>query len=234
MLKVSDAHQFRKAIAGISMVIAPVLLFVAILIHPGRRSADAAQFALVSGHSSRWLVATIIGMVALLFSVPAILGLMHMLRERRVAYGHVGGALVLVGTLAVSGLLALQLVLWQMATGAFATDQMQTLLHTFSTSAATFIPFYLLSLLVGLGFCVLAYGLYQARAVDWWEAATVAGAAVLLDIGGIFYSNLLFAIGAAVMIVGLGAVGLRVMSETEEEWIHTPSDKPSRLMAGLH
>jgi hypothetical protein len=231
MLKVSDAHQFRKAMAGASMVIAPVLLLVATLIHPGRRAGDAAQFALVFGHSGRWLVAIIIGLVALLFSVPAILGLMHMLRERKVVYGHIGGGLALVGTLAVSGLLALQLAVYEIATGAFA--QGQALLHVFSTNAATFVPFYLLSLLVGIGFCVLAYGLYQARAVDWWEAATVACAAVLLDIGGIVYSNLLFVIGAAVMIVGLGAIGLRVMSETEEEWIHTPSDKPSRLVAGL-
>jgi hypothetical protein len=35
----------------------------------------------------------------LVLMVPAVLGLMHMLREREVAFGHVGGAVALIGLL---------------------------------------------------------------------------------------------------------------------------------------
>ena len=47
--------------------------------------------------------------------VPAVLGLMHMLRERQVAFGHVGGGLAMLGLLAFTGIVAMELVMWQMA-----------------------------------------------------------------------------------------------------------------------
>ena len=42
--------------------------------------------------------------------VPAVLGLMHMLREREVAFGHVGGGLAMLGLLAFTGIVAMELV----------------------------------------------------------------------------------------------------------------------------
>ena len=49
--------------------------------------------------------------------VPAVLGLMHMMREREVAFGHVGGGLAMLGLLAFAGIVAMELVMWQMVAG---------------------------------------------------------------------------------------------------------------------
>jgi len=46
-----------------------------------------------------WYVAQLIGLVSIVLAVPAVLGLMHMLREREVAWGHIGGGLAMLGLL---------------------------------------------------------------------------------------------------------------------------------------
>ena len=40
--------------------------------------------------------------------VPAVLGLMHMLREREVAFGHLGGGLAMVGLLALAEIVGME------------------------------------------------------------------------------------------------------------------------------
>jgi hypothetical protein len=72
-------------------------------------------------------------LISIVLAVPATLGLMHMLRERHVAAGHVGGGLALVGLLAFTGVTAVQLVVWQMAQPQLERGQMVSLLQASTT-----------------------------------------------------------------------------------------------------
>jgi hypothetical protein len=56
-------------------------------------------------------VAVLLSMVAVALVVGVTLGFMHMLREREVAYGHIGGALALVGLLATAAAFGAQMTL---------------------------------------------------------------------------------------------------------------------------
>src|SRR4051795_3838950 len=87
MFGISDAHHFRKMVAGFCMVFAPLCMLVGFLADP-----DASYAFLFAGA---------------VLMVPASLGLMHMLREREVALGHVGGGLSLVGLMGMAGLIAM-------------------------------------------------------------------------------------------------------------------------------
>ena len=46
------------------------------------------------------MAAHLVLLASVVLALPAVLGLMHMLRERMAAYGHIGGALALPGLLA--------------------------------------------------------------------------------------------------------------------------------------
>jgi len=95
----TDAHHLRKLVAGICMIVAPMLLLVAMILE---RRVGASEDSFVIGRvgdpdtGSLEQMLLVAGLVAM---VPATLGLMHMLREREVSYGHVGGAIALLGLL---------------------------------------------------------------------------------------------------------------------------------------
>ena len=108
MMTLSDAHGFRKAVAGICMLLAPLAFLAAAIVTPTIDSThEGAILRGVASNPDRFYIATLLIIISIVFLVPAVLGLMHMLRERRVAWGHAGGALDQgIEHLGVGGLLA--------------------------------------------------------------------------------------------------------------------------------
>jgi hypothetical protein len=101
-MSVSDSHHFRKMIAGCCMVAGPLLALAAFVVSPALKDGSAAHVAEVARHQDAFLTSMILSLAAVLLVIGAVLGLMHMLREREVAYGHIGGALALVGLVATT------------------------------------------------------------------------------------------------------------------------------------
>jgi hypothetical protein len=164
--------------------------------------------------------------------VPALLGLMHMLRERQVALGHVGGGLAMLGLLAFTAIVAMELVMWQMA-GAGNTGEAVALLERLNETAGIVIPFVLLSFGFALGMACLAVGLYRARAVQSWMAVFVAVGAILFGFAVATAMDWLAIVAAAFLVVGLGAIGRMVLRETDEAWEHTPEYEGFRSVPGM-
>src|SRR5919197_609958 len=199
-MHLSDAHHFRKIVAGACMVVAPIVLLLAL--------------------------------VSIALTVPAALGLMHMLREREVAFGHVGGGLAMLGLLAFAGIVGMELVMWQMVAGG-STREAVALLERLNETAGIVIPFVLVSFGLSPGLACLAIGLYRARAVQSWMAISVATGAILLGIAFGAALNWLAIVAAAFLVVGLGAIGRMVLRETDEAWEHTPEYEGFRPVPGM-
>jgi hypothetical protein len=228
----SNTHHFRKLVAGACLIAAPLLLLVGLVIHPEMDSDEAAQLAIVRDNLDAWYASHLILLVALVLAFPAVLGLMHMLREREAALGHVGGGLALLGLLAYVGIVAIDgFVLWQM--GSFgAQDQMAELFQRLNETAGIVIPLYVVSFAFALGAVCLAAGLYRARAVQSWMAGCVALGAVLNVIGGVTYAGWLQIVAAAFLLVGFGSIGRMVLTESDEDWEHTPEHRGFRPLPG--
>ena len=189
MESLSNAHHFRKMVAGICMVFGPLALLLAMVFESKIGISENAYVIGKVGNPDTGQIEQLLLVAGLVLMVPAALGLMHMLREREVDVGHVGG------TVALLGLLVLP---W-----AFMA-----------------------------GLVILAFGLFRAHALQWTWALCIAAGAILLGIGGGAESELFAIGGAAIMLVGLGATGLRVLSESDEEWEHTPDYTRGRPLAG--
>jgi hypothetical protein len=231
-MHLSDAHHSRKMLAGACMVLAPVFLLVATVIHPASDMDEATQVATIADNLDAWYAAHLIALVSIVLVVPAVLGLMHMLRERQVALGHVGGGLALIGLLAFVGIVAMELVMWELVSQGDRAAAV-TLLQGLNESAGILIPFAFVSFGFSIGMALLSVGLYRARAVQSWMAVCVGVGAILFGFGIATAMNWLTIVAAAFLVVGLGSIGRMVLRETDEAWEQTPEYEGFRPVPGM-
>jgi hypothetical protein len=99
MSGLSNAHHFRKLVAGVCMVLAPLALLIAMV---DNSIIGSSKFTLVIGRVGNPDTGSFDQMMlvaSLVLFVGVVLGLMHMLREREAEWGHLGGALAMLGLL---------------------------------------------------------------------------------------------------------------------------------------
>jgi hypothetical protein len=222
----------RKVIAGACMVVAPLVLLVSTLVQPELETSEAAQLGVIADHPDRWFIAQAFALGALASAVPAVLGLMHMLRERQPVLGDAGAGLTLLGILAFIGAVAINLVAWQMAQPRTDSTQMVVLLDSVHNATGIWVPFYLLTFAFAAGLIVLATGLVVARLVSPVIAILVAVGAVLVATGYSAASEILIIAGAACLTLGVGSIGVLASRESDADWEHTPQFRGFRPAAG--
>lgn len=226
------AQRTRRQIAGAAMVLAPLLLLISAIVQPDLKDGDLAQLTVIGGDLDAWFASQAIALAALACTVPAILGLMHMLRERQWLAGLAGGGLALLGTLAAVGTVTLALVEWEMVRFGVPLPVTAAVINDLKDTTGMQIPFLILPFALAVGLIVLAVGLAASRAVNPIMALLIAagGAGVLVGYG--IASLTLVIIAAALLFVGLGATGLIVLRESEADWEHTPEFRGFRAPAG--
>jgi hypothetical protein len=131
----------------------------------------------------------------------------------------VGGALSMVGIVAVSALVG-----WQglfLSEAAKAGRDRAGLTSVLDGMNDKMIPIGIATFLLGVGL-VLAVGMYRAHVAPAWAAICVGVAGVAADIGNPLAAKPVIFASELLLFVGLGAVGLAVLGETDEEWAHTP------------
>ena len=95
----SNSHHFRKTVAGICMVGAPLLLLLSLIVESRIGTSEDSFVIGRVGDPDTGSLEQMLLVAGLVLMVPAVLGLMHMLRERESAIGHAGGAVALLGLL---------------------------------------------------------------------------------------------------------------------------------------
>jgi hypothetical protein len=191
MFGISDAHHFRKMVAGFCMLFAPVCMLVGLVVDP-----DAAYALLFAGA---------------ILMVPAVLGFMHMLREREVAFGHVGGGLSLIGLMGMVGLVGMDV--------GGTTDLVDRVDHLAGVGNWMFVA----TMGFGLGLTLLGMGVFRAHVVPSWAAACLMIAGIAFDVALLAGSGGIAIASAAAMLAGIGTTGLVVWRESDDAWEHTPA-----------
>src|SRR4051812_462891 len=150
MFGISDTHHFRKMVAGFCMVFAPLCMLVGFLVDPD------AEYAFL--------------FVGAMLMVPATLGLMHMLREREVAMGHMGGGLSLIGLMGMASLVGMDV--------AGTTDLVDRADHLSGVATWMFVA----TMGFGLGSALLGMGVFRAHAIPSWAAACLMVGGIAFDV----------------------------------------------------
>jgi hypothetical protein len=191
MFGISDAHHFRKMVAGFCMLFAPICMLIGFLVDP-----DASYAFLFAG--------------AILMA-PAALGLMHMLREREVAFGHLGGGLSLIGLMGTVGLVGMDV--------GGTTHLVDRVDHLTGVGNWMFVA----AMGFGVGMAMLGMGVFRAHAMPSWAAACLMVGGIAFDVALLASSGGIAIASAAAMFAGVGTTGLMVWRESDDAWEHTPA-----------
>jgi hypothetical protein len=214
------------------MVAGPLFALAAFVVSPAIHTDASGQLGAFAAHPDRTLIAALLSLAAVALMIGATLGLMHMLRERMVAYGHVGGGLALLGLVAWATQCGMLMLGWQMVADGVQPGDVAAW-QGMVDSTAVLLAVQLVIWLGAAGFVVLAAGLFRARAVEVWVAAFIAVGAVGIVLAAPFESVVVGIAGAALLLVGLGSVGAMVLRETDAEWEHTPETGGMRPAARM-
>jgi Domain of unknown function (DUF4386) len=222
MLKIWHASNFRRTVAGLALIAAPLLLTITDATFPsGNPGPDpAAQLAFMAQHHDAMLLS---GLLFLLFPIPfipAILGLMHLLRERGVVLGHIGGAFALLGVLASAAAGAVRLVPLAM-TGPGLDQTAMAALFGQMLRDPMFAPIFLLTMGFHLGLILLGLGVWRAGIQPRW-----AGPCIVLALVGYLVLSTVIGEGAlpvgvlagVLLTVGMGALGWRLLTASDAFW----------------
>jgi hypothetical protein len=217
MSVLSDPVRFRKTIAGLALIGAPLAGFASCLTDSseGVGQPGASLYATAAAHGGGIWVTGLIFMVSAILTVPAALGLAHLLRARGAALGHLGAACLITGAFGHMGYAVWQLMLSR-AAGPGAPALIAYLDRT-SVVALVLVP---LMILLDVGLVLLAAGLLRARAVPRWAPwliiVTVAAdfAIQFTSITATWPVTVVW----GVLVISFGSIGVRVLTMTPAAW----------------
>jgi hypothetical protein len=225
VLKIGNAAHFRRTVAGLCLLAAP-LLFAAAEIAPQSSGSAAAQLANFAQHRDQLLAGLLLGIASSMVFVPALFGLLHQIRERGVVYAHIAAAMIVYGVVAAAALWGVNATFWVMAKPGMNRSAMVTLLNGIEHAPAVGAPLLASHYLFTLGVVLLGVAVWRARLAPRWAGILVAlfpvADVVLSPIGGVASALISSAIG----LVGFGALGLRMLTTSDAAWDQVPEISP--------
>lgn len=227
MLKINEPIDLGRSLAGLSLVTAPVLLLagevVRLTIEDGAAIGTEQHLANVAASAGPWQLMTVLNMISVILFVPAVLGLIHLLRRTRPILAHVGGGLALVGLLGAAGHNVFAFVLdGAMSQVEGGRAQMAELVVQLERLPS--FGFVLVMFIAGfvLGLLLLGIGVYRGHVLPRWIGAAIGlGMLVSSNAGG---SLPLTLVADGLLIAGMATIGLRVLAMSNADWQrHYPS-----------
>jgi hypothetical protein len=184
---------------------------------------DAAeQLGIIASDANRWALAHFIITASAVFMAGAVLGLAHLVHERRPGQAIVGGAMGVVGSMALSAVAFAEATYGAQMGRAGAGGSMSDAFGAVATSPASLVI--LVGALMGpLGVIVLGSGIYMAGVAPRWTAVALMIGAACFVIGLPLALMPLVILGAATQLLGMASIGVMVIGESDEEWMHTPA-----------
>ena len=233
MLKISNAANFRRSLGGLCLVVAPLLHFAAEhWISTGNNGTASDWLATATQHHDHLVESTYLDILSGILIIPAFFGILHVVRGRGVILAHIGVALALVGvvlfTFVSEGASLMVAVMGSpgLDSGAMTALIQKSLITPSTLSTPTFLGL----LLEGLGYFLIGLAIWRSGFGYRWAGPLISIATV-----GAFFnplnSDIQEFVVDAMLVVGLAAIGFRLLVTPDSAWESAPSPA-DRLAAG--
>jgi hypothetical protein len=216
MLNFSDSRNFTRTLAAISLLVTPVLLFLAVIIGPDMGDDAAEQLADIADSETGFVIGGLLFLIAPLVLVPGMMGVIRLMRRRGVTLGQVGAGMIMFGALMTVAFYGYGLVQYIAATESGLDRAQMVKLFDASEDTALIIPV-VVGFLGGLvlGSILLAVALWRSAVVPIWSPIAL----VVSNVCNFFAeSNLLTAIGFALLFVAFLPLAQKLLSIPDDEW----------------
>jgi hypothetical protein len=216
-----SSERLRKLATGTCLVLAPAGLLLGMALHPPESYDPAEQLSIIRNDPGQWATAHWVITVAAIMFAGAVIGLAHLVHERKPGFAIIGGAMGVVGAASLAAI--------AFAEGAFAAELGRVsggdgvlAAFTAATTGPAFLLIIMGALLGPLATIVLGAGAYQANVVPRWAALATMAGGLCVSVALPINFHPLALVGSGLMLAGMGAIGMMVLGETDEEWAHTP------------
>lgn len=215
MLKLNDANNFRRTALGLCLIAGPLVALIGGLVTPWEEAGTtAAYLTALAGNPVRAQTSAVLLYFGYLLMAVGIFGMMHLLRHRALALGHVAGTLAIWGWVSLPGLLSVDF--YDLSLGASADRQAAIAISDRAAGYAGAAVMGISVLLGIVGLFLLVVALWRAGFVPLWSPVVLfAGTAASFVLPPGAFS---FTIGTAAWLLVLGHVGLKMLGMSDEEW----------------
>ena len=220
MLKINDANNFRRTVAGLCLIAAPLLLGVALLVGPDQGEAGLVET--IAGNPAGVEVESLLIIFSSVLFVPALMGILDVVRNRSVALVHIGVGLMLIGVIGHAVWAGFQFVLLMLVQSDIERAQLIAALEGGGPPTAGFVVV-LVMFLVGffLGMLVLAAGLWRSRIVPKWVPLGLVLIAVSDFVpvpGGPVVGAVVSFLANILLVACFGAIGVKLLTMSDTDW----------------
>jgi hypothetical protein len=222
-MNLSDSSRFSRQVAGVGMILGPLVIVLAEVLHARLQTDPAGQFAAAADDTGRWYAAHALILLALALLVPAFVGLVDLARRSRPLLAHVALIAFFPGLIALTAIVGMELVLWQMAQPEANRTEMISLLERLNGNAGIE-PLFAVALLFPFAWLLGGLGLHLSRAAPLWAALAIGLSQPVGFIGELAEGPKALAVAAQVVFaVGLVPMGVRLLRRPDERWENAPA-----------
>jgi hypothetical protein len=212
-----DTAHFRRTLAGICLTTQPLLNLISVAISPQQSTDTSEQLAMIGANPTRFLISNLLDLVWLVLLIPAVLGLLHLLRTRGALLGHIGGGFVLAGAVGAAAYRGVNLGQLQVVESGLDQEQVLTAFGQASLGSVVVMIMSAIGLIVG--YVLLAVGLWRTRAAPRGASALIV-AFLVVDIVGLAAGGNkgVLLVAHTLLLVGLGWIGVRLLAMSDAQW----------------
>jgi len=168
-----SARTTRRALLASSCVAAPLFGLVAAVATPTLKSSRDAEINAISAMPGRFYVYAIFVLISSYLLVPAVFGLLSLVRAERPGWALAAGLIVQAGLLVAIGDAAVELMYWQMGQPGADHQQMTALANRYENATGSALVYAVGGLATLIGVVLLAVILWRTRALPRFAAVAL-------------------------------------------------------------
>ena len=212
-----DTADFRRTLAGICLITQPLLNLISVSISPQQSTDTSEQLAMIGAYPTRFLISSLLDLLWLLLLIPAVLGLLHLLRARGALLGDIGCGFVLAGIVGAAAYRGVNLGQLQVAESGLKQGQLLTAFGQPSLGSVVVMLISAIGLVIG--YALLAVGLWRTRAAPR-RASGLIVAFLVVDIVGLAAggNKVVLLVAHTLLLVGLGWIGVKILAMSDAQW----------------
>lgn len=216
----THTHRFRSLAIAACLVLGPLAILVEhLLLDPLSADENAAQLALVAAHQPQYVAGNLAGLVGAVLLVPAVLGVVALVRGKGAGLANSAGALLVIACVATGGVMTAGLLMARMADPGADRAQMAALLDRFTASAPGIVVVAAFVGGIAFGLWLLAAALWRSRLVPAWVPIVLA-LVPLLDL--VLSGEVVGAVAWIALLVAFGSIALTLVRHPQAWSVELP------------